>query len=127
MTIEWRDAYKIGDREIDAQHREIFLKANAFLDALDKDVLTEYAMAFFQYTREHFKHEEALMRKLSYPALAGHVQQHNDLIERLNDIAANIANDELTYKKLESFLTDWLLGHIRTFDTKLAAYIGGKK
>ena len=127
MAIQWKDAYKVGNAEIDAQHQEIFRKANAFLDAMDDATLTNCAMGFFQYTREHFKHEETLMRELNYPAIAGHIQQHIDLLERLNDIASKIAGKELTYKDLEYFLTDWLLIHIRIYDTKLAAYISGKR
>jgi hemerythrin len=127
MPVQWKDAYKVGDVEIDQQHQEIFKKANAFLEASDSATLTECAMGFFHYTREHFSHEESLMRELHFPAIAGHIQQHNDLIERLNRIAADISKKELTHKDLESFLNDWLLVHIRAYDTKLAAYISAKK
>jgi hemerythrin len=67
------------------------------------------------------------MRDLNYPAIDSHIQQHKDLIERLNEIAAKIGGDELTHQELELFLTDWLLGHIRIYDTNLAAYVSGKK
>ena len=127
MAIQWKDVYKVGNPEIDQQHQELFGRANAFLVATDKATKTECAMGLFQYTREHFSYEEGVMRELNYPAMTGHIQQHNDLIERLNGIAANIASGELAHKDLESFLADWLLGHIRIFDTKLAAYISGKK
>jgi hemerythrin len=123
MTIEWKPAYKIGNADIDAQHQGLFNLANAFLAASNKATLTACAMGMFRYTREHFNHEETLMRLVNYPSLAGHVQQHNDLIARLNDIAGNIANITLSKRDLESFLTDWLLGHIRMCDTKLAAYV----
>ncbi len=33
MGIEWKDSYRIGDPEIDAQHQEWFGKINAFLSA----------------------------------------------------------------------------------------------
>jgi hemerythrin-like metal-binding protein len=80
-------------------------------------------MRLFQYTREHFGHEEALMREIGYPAMAAHIDQHNELIDKLNDVALSIAKDALQSVQLKKFLTSWLVGHIVTFDTKLAAYI----
>jgi len=83
-------------------------------------------MALFQYTREHFSHEEQLMKRLNYPAMAAHEAQHNSLISRLSEISARIANDTLDRVVLEAFLSDWLLNHIATSDIKLAAYIHAK-
>lgn len=123
MTIEWKSAYKIGDVEIDAQHERLFAMANAFVTARDKSALTAGAMSLYKYTREHFSHEEKLMRALDYPGIVGHIRQHDDLITRLNSVAASIADSTLPIEDLESFLRDWLLGHIRFYDTKLAAYV----
>lgn len=123
MIITWKDAYKVGDAEIDAQHQELFRQVNTFMKATDKAGLTSGAMSLFKYTREHFKHEENLMRRINFPALESHLQQHNDLIARLSDISASIASDTLNMTDLGAFLSDWLLGHIRIYDTKLATYV----
>jgi hemerythrin len=123
MTIEWKAAYKIGNAVIDAQHEEVFGLANAFVCATDKATLTACAMNLYKHTRDHFGHEEDLMRSTNYPGIDGHVRQHNDLITRLNSVAVSIAGSTLSMKDLESFLSDWLLGHIRFYDTKLAAYV----
>jgi len=126
MSLQWKDGYKIGHDEIDAQHRHLFKLVNTVLAARDKVVLTACAMALFQYTREHFAHEEELMKRLNYPAMAAHEAQHNSLISRLSEISARIANDTLDRVVLEAFLSDWLLNHIATSDIKLAAYILAK-
>jgi hemerythrin len=126
MAIQWKDEYRIGDEEIDAQHEEIFKRANAFLEIMDIAALTEYAVGFFQYTRDHFSHEESLMRELDYPEITGHLQQHKDLLARLNSLARKIGSEELTHQEFEIFLIDWLVDHIRIYDTKLAAYIDRK-
>lgn len=123
MSLEWKNSYKIGHEEIDAQHQQLFKLINKVLEAKDKGALTAGAMALFQYTREHFAHEEQLMKRLNYPAMAGHQAQHDSLISRLNEVAARIANDTLDHAVLEAFLSDWLLTHIATTDIKLAAYI----
>jgi hemerythrin len=123
MTIPWRDAYKIGDKIIDAQHEVWFQRINSFLEATDKESLTHCETLMYQYTRIHFKYEETLMRSVSYPDLRIHMQQHSVLLNHLTEIAVQIAQGKLDLVHWKSFLSDWLLGHIRTHDTKLAAYV----
>lgn len=126
MSIEWKDSYKIGDAEIDAQHEELFRLVNRFLAAQDKAALTLCAMQLFKYTREHFAHEEKLMQELNYPEFKMHVAWHNALISRLNKVSEMIANDTLDKAELQVFITDWALYHIPREDAKLAAYIAGR-
>lgn len=123
MTIEWNDRYKIGHADIDAQHQELFRLANQFFAACDKAGLTQGAMSFFKYTREHFAHEEQLMAELHYPDRQAHVDQHNDLISALGTIATSIAKNTLDKADLESFLSGWLSNHIGASDASLAAFV----
>ena len=127
MSLQWKNSYKIDDAEIDAQHQALFGYANQFLAATDKAGLTASAMRFFKYTREHFAHEERLMKRLDYPALDTHVKQHEDLIEKLSTLAQRIADDTLDQPHLEAFLGDWLIKHIAGSDTKLAKFVKLKR
>lgn len=68
MPILWKPAYKIGNPVIDAEHEALFGLANKFLTAEMRGELSTCAMAFYRYTREHFAHEETLMREIGYPA-----------------------------------------------------------
>lgn len=123
MTIAWDDVYKIGDAQIDHQHEQLFGHINKLLAASDKPALTAGAMALFKYTREHFTHEEQLMKKIRYPAISAHIQQHNDLISKLSIVALSISHETLKKSELEDFLKGWLFNHIRSSDTKLANYV----
>lgn len=123
MTIHWKDAYTIGHEIIDAEHQQLFELVNQFLDANDKGSRTLSAMGMFKYTREHFTHEEDLMREIGYPSIRDHIGQHNEMLSRLNDIAESIANDTLDKPELESFLSHWLRSHIGSADARLASYI----
>jgi hemerythrin-like metal-binding protein len=76
-----------------------------------------------QYTREHLKYEEQLMRDIRYPGIDSHLQQHRGLLTKLSEIEAQIDNDTLDILQWTSFLSDWLLNHIRVHDTKLAAFV----
>ena len=123
MSLEWNDAYKIGNAEIDAQHQELFRLAKKFLKAKDKGSLSVGAMSLFKYTREHFQHEESLMKKLGYPGMKGHIAQHSELISRLSSVAKDISNETVNFQELENFMSSWLNDHIATSDKQLAAYV----
>lgn len=123
MAFKWRDSFCIGNAAIDAEHQRLFVLAHNFTEAQDKASRTDCAEQLFDYTREHFGHEEALMREINYPDIASHMAQHQHLIAKLGDIAARIANDTLDPPELKTFLTAWLVGHIVTFDTKLVSSI----
>lgn len=121
--LSWNNDYRIGNGQIDAEHRELFSRINAFSSARDKICRVTCAMRLYQYIRVHFEHEEALMRTLHYPEIDAHIQQHHALISQLNGIATRIANDMLDMPETSVFLSAWVLVHIKYVDGKLAAYV----
>jgi hemerythrin-like metal-binding protein len=123
MPLQWKDSYSIGDAEIDAQHRHFFDLANAFVAAEEKATLTFCAMAIYKHTREHFSHEEALMRKLAYPGRQQHVEWHNRMIGRLNTVSLAIQADRVNKQDLIDLTEDWALNHIRVHDAELTDYL----
>jgi hemerythrin len=125
MTIEWKDSYRIGNAAIDAQHEVWFARINSFLGATDRKSLQYCEVMMNQYTRVHLKYEEQLMRDIQYPDIDSHLHQHQDLLTKLSEIEAQIANDTLDTLQWTSFLSGWLLNHIRFYDTRLAAFVKG--
>ena len=123
MRIEWKDSYKIGNADIDEQHTNWFEVINKFLDATGKESLNLCEMHMFNYTRFHFGHEEKLMKSIGYPDTQAHLLQHYALLTRLNDVSLQIADDTLDLQEWRDFLSDWLIKHIATSDTKLAAFV----
>jgi hemerythrin len=123
MGIEWQDSYRIGNTEIDTQHEQWFASISSFLEAQDKEALQLCEMQMYRYTRLHFAFEENLMRSVHYPEIRAHVDQHNALLTKLNEIAARIADETLDRAHWKTFLTGWLLHHIAAVDTQLATYV----
>jgi hemerythrin len=123
MKLEWKDSYKLGDAEIDAQHQQLFAMANAFLEAQGKTALTLCAMVLYKHTRQHFEAEEAMMRKLHVPSLEAHVEWHNTMITRLNAISQSIQSDTLREQDLISLMTEWAHTHILVQDAELAQFL----
>ncbi len=121
--IEWSDSYKVGDPAIDEQHQELFKRAAYVIAATSPEGQALCAMRLYQYMRVHLSHEEEIMRALQYPDIDTHVQQHQELISRLNEISVKIANENLVKADLEEFIAHWFLTHIGTQDVKLGQYI----
>lgn len=122
-AIQWRDAYKIGDIAIDEQHQELFLRAGDVIAATSRESQTLSALRLYEYMRSHFSHEEDLMYRIGYPDIDQHIGQHASLTARLKVFLKNISNDNLIKAELEDFIAHWLLEHIGTVDSKLAAYL----
>ena len=127
MHIDWKDAYKTGNLQIDAQHMQWFSKANYFLEATDKESRTAAATKMYQYTRLHFQDEDRLMQQVNYPAAREHTRRHNDTLVHMHLLLEQIADDTLDMEKWRIFLSDLFLNHIGDADLKLAAFITSQK
>jgi hemerythrin len=123
MKIDWKDSYKIGNADIDAEHEMWFEVINRFLEATDKESLVLCETQMYRYTQVHFAHEEKLMRRINYPGIRDHIEQHNALVAKLYGITLQIASDTLDRNEWRNYLSSWLIKHIATTDTRLAAYV----
>jgi hemerythrin len=124
MALEWKEKYRIGDGQVDAQHQEWFQLANRFLMTCDEQSFSASGEAFFHYTRHHFFHEESLMRERQYPLAAAHAKEHEKLLSTLTKILG-IGRSVLSKEELDDFVNYCLVKHITTHDAPLAKYQEG--
>jgi hemerythrin len=123
MSIEWDEKYRIGNDEIDEEHKELFRIAKRFLEATDKESKRTAAAALRDYTKEHFLHEEMLMHEVGYPLTASHLKLHEDLIAKLGAIEEKIEQDQLYQTELEQFINHWFIKHMAALDAPLVVYV----
>lgn len=123
MDIAWNDRYAIGHPIIDVEHQTLFCLAKEFMDAADQNTLQNVAMKLYRHTREHFAHEEGLMRAIHYPDYRAHAEQHNRMISRLNEISSRIGKSESHREALELWVNDWVVQHIANDDVQLMTYL----
>lgn len=123
----WRENYAIGDEEIDAQHRQLFV----LLDRLYASVCSQdqaqaverVAEELVAATREHFLHEEAFMRRVQYPRLEAHQAEHQRLLADVNQrLEALRQGERIVSVELLEFMNDWLSHHIAASDRALGEY-----
>lgn len=123
MNIEWKDSYCVGEEVIDREHQELFALANAVHIARDQAALRLCAMQLYKHVREHFSHEEELMKKIGFPATREHIASHFAMVSRLNGLSAGIGRNQIDTEAVTRFMNEWALHHIPTEDAQFAAYI----
>jgi hemerythrin len=123
MSIEWKDSYKIGNEQIDAQHQQLFGLAQRMLAAESVAAIKLLALELYKHTRMHFEDEEALMRQGQFPGLAAHIESHNRLLGRLNNLSQAIGQGIVDKPALNALMTDWAMFHIPLEDARFEAFL----
>ncbi len=130
MAIKWTPSLAVGIEKIDEQHRVLFERINALIEACNqgkgKDRVAELITFLKDYVVFHFRDEQQIMLNYKYPQYEQHKKLHDRFIESLNEL-----NKELEEQgpglalvlKTNRLVVDWLINHISKVDTQLAAHI----
>ena len=126
----WNPGLAIGVPAIDAQHVELFKRADALLAAMKAGRSTAELVSLLaflaDYCQRHFSAEEHLMRERAYPGLAEHVAQHAEFARKFEAITADLhakgPSSAITIG-LQQLVCRWLVAHIGTVDKRLAAFL----
>jgi len=129
-TVKWHDSLAIGVKEIDQHHRHLVGLLNAAFCALQSG---DYRQSFpglleelQQYAQYHFGFEEQGMQKYRYPDYLSHKEEHDRFAARVSDLRQEYdgrAVDEALFMETVSFLTQWLMQHIRKTDAAFGHYL----
>jgi len=130
MSFEWTDDLLTGVDDIDAQHKEIFLRINALLDALARQAGKKEVGAFLDFLEEyvayHFAAEEREMTGHRYPGLAGHEKEHEVFKKQISalkrDFKESGASTQVVLMTVRS-ACEWLIGHIKKTDMAMIAFL----
>jgi hemerythrin-like metal-binding protein len=129
MRVQWTPDLAVGHVEIDTQHKELFVKVNALLEAMHagkgRDEVESTLTFLERYVVHHFGTEERMMARAGYPELTHHKAQHAAFIADLDGWKAKLASGATlaTTIDLQRALTDWLRSHIGRTDQALATFL----
>jgi hemerythrin len=142
--IHWQDNWTLGIDLMDAEHRALVDGINQLAErfaapvggaaaspaglggaALDVVGVSEAAArqhadliaaleVLADHAREHFKHEETLMRSLDYPELASHRSEHALLLAEFVEMVRDLERQDVTWLDADTMeaLYHWLVGHM---------------
>jgi len=126
MNLEWKDSYKIGDPEVDQQHQYLFELTSEFMTVDSLSALRSLLMSLYKHTREHFEHEEALMRKIDFPELAVHQEHHNLLLRRLSELSMDVGKGYMNKPAINALMSEWATRHILVDDAKIGKFLASQ-
>jgi hemerythrin len=128
----WTPALAVGIDEIDAQHQELFRRADRFVRALESTDRQEIGILLSylrMYCITHFGAEETWMREVKYPAYAAHKAEHDRFVK---DILALSAEHEkrrgpgLEAMRVGTWISSWLKEHVKESDVAFATFLRAK-
>ena len=124
--LEWKDEYLVGIPAVDLQHRQIFdciiriLGGPTDGDKLRAETETIQLLGLLQM---HFALEESMMRKLSYPGLDKHIEEHRQFNADIHDLAQRSLRRKLgVSQEAIAIAHKWLTEHIMSMDRDYAAF-----
>lgn len=127
--LVWTEEYATGSRIIDAQHKELFRRTNALLEACDSgegvQALNAVMNFMADYVVYHFGCEERLMEKLRYPGYLEHKLQHQQLIDDFVQSLEQMGAGKLSLPdvlRVHAFLSDWVRHHVMRTDKQMGAF-----
>ncbi|MBL8430208.1 MAG: bacteriohemerythrin [Dechloromonas sp.] len=128
-SYEWKPEYSVGDETLDTQHKQL-LKickhvSDFRCDGSKNSVLDYHSilndLAF--YATRHFEAEEALLRRVGYPALEKQQTEHAEYNETLVNFLYDAINGKVDRDTLEGFLGRWWVNHILLSDMHYSDYV----
>ena len=129
MAIVWTPALSVGVENIDSQHKIWFEKADQLFEAgktgKSKEVIAQMFDFLDDYTKMHFRDEEAYMTKINYPEIDEQKKLHKNFNAELAKLKADFEQSGGNITLIinaNQMIVDWLTKHISTMDKKIGTY-----
>lgn len=126
----WNASLALGVPDIDAQHRQLFRRADSLLLAMHQRRSAEEVVRLLgfldEYCAHHFASEERLMHAHRYPGLEEHRAQHAGFAARFRELADRFhagGHSPVITIGLQRLVCGWLVEHIGETDAKLARHL----
>jgi hemerythrin len=129
VALNWSSTLALGVPELDAQHRELFIRVDKLLDSMLRGDRTEAAQlaAFLrEHVVLHFAAEEQLMRDLGYAELKAHAAEHDAFAASMLELNAAFRERGATAElvlRLEREAVAWLRDHVYVADAALGRFV----
>tara|TARA_R110001583_G_scaffold61687_3_gene181983 strand:- start:11690 stop:13294 length:1605 start_codon:yes stop_codon:yes gene_type:complete len=121
--IQWIPEYSVGNKEMDEQHKTLFILINEFFHQESKEEVIKIFQRLTNYIDLHFEAEEYLLRQINYPNTANHIKKHDELRAKFHLLQQNLENYNIDlHRKISTFLYSWLTSHILKADMDYKIY-----
>lgn len=132
VAIAWTKELSVGVDFIDRQHQKLFRMTDELFEAgkngKAKEQIGEMLGFLEEYTRTHFRDEEAYMLRLRYPGYDGQKRQHAEFVASLAKLRGEFESsggNVVVVIKANRMVVDWLIGHVSREDRQIGRYAAG--
>ena len=127
--IEWKEEYSVGNASVDQEHKLLITQVNILYEQLKLPLDTgtiESMLTDIQVDiSTHFALEELLMQEAGFVEFEDHKQDHDCLLDQIDDMIFHLAEDaEIGRELLINKLSDWFINHLKSFDARLHSQLG---
>lgn len=131
--VQWDDSLAIGVPLIDQQHKTLVQRLNDVSAAVDagqgeREILMTLGF-LYDYADLHFSAEEKHMAEHGFPGLELQKKKHVEFMAAVKNLEQDFKDEGSTRALAESvntFLLNWLTGHIRGLDHQFAGFLAEK-
>lgn len=128
--IEFDPVLLTGVDQIDAQHRELFARIGALLDASRSGQSAQEVVRLLEflgsYVIEHFAEEDRIMVDAGYPKIGSHRAEHRQFLAELELLRNELKSEgptRLFVIRVGNRVTQWLREHIYRTDRMLGEWL----
>jgi len=122
--FEWSEQLSIGITPMDQDHQKIIALMNELDQAHErKATVGEIDRAFKRladFTRQHFREEEAYMEEIGFTGIGSHKMIHKKLLTNMDQHYQTFKSTSALNDEVFIFLRFWLKSHICGIDRKYA-------
>ena len=134
MAIQWTPDLTVGVEKIDEQHRELFRRFDALIEACKerrgRQEVGDLLGFLSDYVISHFGEEEGLMVSRGYPDFESHLAQHKLFMRKLDALREELLREGpstgVVIKTNQTVLA-WLIEHIKRIDTRFGSFLKDKE
>lgn len=121
--MRWKKEYSVKVKEIDIQHKKIFVLINdlnkAIINKNFSETLRKIIDGLVDYSIYHFETEEKYFKKFNFEYSDEHKKEHESFKKKITEIIKKIDNNEMEISfELVDFLEDWIINHVTGSDQK---------
>lgn len=126
----WKEELSVGVKLIDDEHKSLIQAVNDLFDACSQGKgrakIAETMKFMEDYTVKHFRDEENLQLRYSYPGYAAHHALHQGFVQDIQGYKKQLEENGPTIKlvaEFNSFVSTWLIKHISIEDRKIGVFV----
>ena len=133
MVLQWTEQLSTSVDQIDREHRELIVRVNSLLAALDRgsgrEDITGIVQFLTDYVVFHFGNEEKAMAQYGYPDSRQHKAQHEQFVKTFGRLKERLLREGTGPQLIEDtrqLVVDWLINHIKYADRGLGLFLKRK-